>query len=409
MLSQNSRFPAILALVGAVLGLVFATYSTLDYAQHLDRKLHDVHCSFIPGAPATSEAEACRAAMYSPYSALFREEYWGGVPISLFALGAFTFFAGFALYLAIAGERAPRRSVAFFAIVSITPLLVSLLMFGISLTKIGSLCKTCVGIYVSSFLVATGGLLGLATLQPEGSEGPDGNIVPRRPAVSALIPVFWLVALGVITFLPALVYASTVPDQRAYLTKCGELKRAPIDNDSLIKLRTPRSRQSAILFEDPMCPTCKAFHQRMIGEDVMDKLDATLSLFPLDNECNWMVDSALHPGACVVSRLLLCSGERAREVLDWAYEEQEDLTRAGKAGVEQLRAMIERRWGAAVIPCLDARETKIRLNNHLHFASDNSIPVSTPQMYLGKRRICDEDTDLGLRYTLGQLAPEVLR
>src|SRR5215204_2097065 len=99
MFGPSSRFPAALALAGAVFGLVFAVYSTLDYAQHLDRRLHDVHCSFIPGAPATSEAEACRAAMYSPYSALFKDSLWGGVPISLFALGAFTFFAGFALYL----------------------------------------------------------------------------------------------------------------------------------------------------------------------------------------------------------------------------------------------------------------------------------------------------------------------
>jgi hypothetical protein len=30
-------------------------------------------------------------------------------------------------------------------------------------------------------------------------------------------------------------------------------------------------------------------------------------------------------------------------------------------------------------------------------------------MFLGDQRICDEDTDLGLRYTLAQLAPEVLR
>jgi hypothetical protein len=30
-------------------------------------------------------------------------------------------------------------------------------------------------------------------------------------------------------------------------------------------------------------------------------------------------------------------------------------------------------------------------------------------MYLGKRRVCDEDTDLGLRFTLAQLAPEVLK
>lgn len=409
-MGQNSRFPFILALVGSLLGLVFAAYSTFDYAAHLDRRLHDVHCSFIPGAPATSEAEACRAAMYSPYSSLLREQFWGGVPISLFALGAFTFFAGFALYLVLAGGRAPKVAVGFFAALSITPLLVSLMMLTISLTRIGSLCKTCVGIYISSFLLAAGGLMGLLTLKAEpGGVDARGRPVYGRSSASPLFAFVWLFALGVATFLPSLVYASTVPDQRSYLTQCGELKQPEERTQSLVKMRTPRSRQPTILFEDPLCPTCRAFHQRLVGEDVLDKLDVQLVLFPLDNECNWMVDSALHPGACLMSRLVLCSGDRAREVLDWAYDDQEQLSRAGKAGVDQLKMAIERRWGQAVMACLDARETKVKLNNHLHFASDNSVPVSTPQMYLGKRRVCDEDTDLGLRYTLGQLAPEVLK
>src|SRR5436190_18140323 len=125
MLGSSSRFPSTLALTGSLLGLLFASYSTMDYAEHLDRGLHDVHCSFIPGAPPTSEAEACRAAMYSPYSALFREALWGGIPISLFAMGAFTFFAGFALYLLLAGGRAPKPAVVFFSLTGITPLLVS--------------------------------------------------------------------------------------------------------------------------------------------------------------------------------------------------------------------------------------------------------------------------------------------
>ena len=43
------------------------------------------------------------------------------------------------------------------------------------------------------------------------------------------------------------------------------------------------------------------------------------------------------------------------------------------------------------------------------FASDNGIPVSTPQMYLGTKRVCDEDTDMGLRFMLSELAPEVLK
>src|SRR6185369_12019711 len=131
MLSPSSRLPSTLALIGSLLGLLFASYSTLDYAEHLDRGLHDVHCSFIPGAAPTSEAEACRAAMYSPYSALFKQSMWGGIPISLFALGAFTFFAGFALYLLLSGSKAPKGSVIFFSVVALSPLLVSLVMLTI--------------------------------------------------------------------------------------------------------------------------------------------------------------------------------------------------------------------------------------------------------------------------------------
>ena len=58
--------------------------------------------------------------------------------------------------------------------------------------------------------------------------------------------------------------------------------------------------------------------------------------------------------------------------------------------------------------CLDTRATQLRLNQHLQYAVANHVPVSTPQVFLGEKRLCDEDTDLGLRYTLGQLAPQVL-
>jgi hypothetical protein len=30
-------------------------------------------------------------------------------------------------------------------------------------------------------------------------------------------------------------------------------------------------------------------------------------------------------------------------------------------------------------------------------------------MFLGDKRVCEEDTDLGLKYTLAQLAPAVVR
>lgn len=218
MSEPQSKGPAAVALIGSLLGLVFSYSSTIDYAAHLDRRLHDVHCSFIPGAPPTSEAEACRAAMYSPYSAVMRDTLWGGIPIAVFALGAFSFFAAFSIYLLLAKEKASRANLMLFAAVSVTPLLVSIVMFTISVTKLGTLCKTCVGTYISSALLATGGLTGLRTL----NSSSNGT---RRPEGQSLIAVFWLVILGVATLLPTLVYAASAPDQRPYLGKCGELKK----------------------------------------------------------------------------------------------------------------------------------------------------------------------------------------
>src|SRR5687768_17319985 len=143
------RWPAVLALIASILGLAFAAVSTLDYTKHLDRQVHDIHCSFVPGLTAAEAADnACRTAMYSPYSALFRDKYWGGVPISLFALGAFAFFAAFSLYMLLTVHRPPRYVAHFLAFAGATPLVVSLVMFVISATRLGQYCKTCVGIYV---------------------------------------------------------------------------------------------------------------------------------------------------------------------------------------------------------------------------------------------------------------------
>jgi hypothetical protein len=198
-----------------------------------------------------------------------------------------------------------------------------------------------------------------------------------------------------------------MPDHTKYLTECGALRQPIEKHDALIKMKTAASRQPATLFEDPLCPTCKALHERLVAEGLFDKLDVQLALFPLDNACNWMLDRPLHPGACTVSKAVLCGGPDTRQVMEWAYAEQAYLLRAGKAGEPTLREVIRQRWGDAILSCIDSNDTNLRLNRHLHFAAENAVPVSTPQVYLGKRRVCDEDTDIGLRFTLKKLSPEV--
>lgn len=418
-MNPRARTIAILVTAAAVLGLVFAAYSTYDYAQHLDRQVHAVHCSFIPGAPASHEADnACKAALFSPYSAIFRATYWGGVPISLFAVGAFSFFAAFGAYLLAKREGVPRVAYAFLGIVGLSPLVASIVMFLISAIKLHSFCKLCVGIYVASIALAVAAVMALlhlrdtratADARAAASRKHEGATPRDATAGSPILAASWLAGVAVAAVLPALVYVASLPDYRSYLSSCGTVKLKPEAHNALLKIPTARPMQTATFFEDPLCPSCKAFHQRLVADDIFDRLDVTLVLFPLDTSCNWMLDRSLHPGACMLSGAVLCAGTNARATLEWAYDNQDELRDAGKASPEALKQKISARFGAELASCAADKKTTVRLNQHLHYAADHHVPISTPQIILGDRRICEEDTDLGLKYTLSQLAPAVVQ
>jgi hypothetical protein len=412
MRTPSAKESAAIAAAAAALGLIFAGYSTYDYAQQLDRQVHAVHCSFIPGAPVSTEADnACKTALFSPYSALFRATWWGGVPISLFAFGAFTFFVGFGLYLAL-GARGS-RAYSFYAVAGLAPFGASVVMFFISALHLHVFCKLCVGIYLSSLVLALAAAFGWWASRREAME-PVGTVpagVPRAPRRAQRWGwvLLWLAALGASAVAPALAYVSGLPDYRSRIDKCGKLAVVGEPHNALLKIPTAHPTRAVLLFEDPLCPTCKVFHERMVDEGLFDRLEVTMAMFPLDAECNWMLDRSLHPGACVVAKAVLCGGnDQARAILEWAFDDQDELGELGKRSGDALASKITARWGPEIGACLGRPQTAARLNQQLHFAANNHIPVSTPQMFLGDKRICDEDTDLGLRYTLAQLAPEVL-
>ncbi len=454
-MATRPRLPGALGVAASTLGLFFAGFSTHDYAEHLDRQLHGTHCSFIPGLVDVDKTEnACKIAMYSPYSALFRDRIWGGVPISLFGLGVYGLFFAMSLYVLLGGDRASKRSWQAFGVAALTPLVFSCILFFISLTRLGHFCKLCVGLYVASAILAASGILALlkAGGSPSGAASTPGALsgdtsqtvrdpnlpwglrakkgdtvaddgaapakqnspAPAKPLVTEIprgsVLVFPLVLAGLALFagLPATVYAAALPSYKQYLRSCGTIIELTEKHGALVKIPTTSPKQAALTFEDPLCPTCKAFHERLVDEGLYDKLDLTVAIFPLDSECNWMLDKALHPGACVLAKAFLCGDKthESRAVLEWSYENQDELRDAGKAGVDQIRAKVKARF-PNLDACIDSKETKQRLDHVLQFAVANKVRVSTPQLFLGETRVCDEDTDLGLRYTFAELAPQV--
>jgi uncharacterized membrane protein len=392
------RIFAWIGVAGALWGLVFAGISSLDYASHLDRGLHDLHCSFIPGAEASASAEGCRTALNSPYAALFKRSIWGGIPISLFGIGCFSFLLGHALSIANSGARTRRSAGVLYAVLALSPFFVSATMFAISWFELGTICKTCAGIYLASVVLAVSAIGVLV-----------GSWSERAPLSGRSFGLAAAVLCGMLAWVitPSIVYAAFAPDHASFVTQCGQIKKPKEAHDALVKLPGPSARRSAIFFEDPLCPTCKSLHERLAGAGVLDRLDAELSLFPLDSDCNWMLEQPLHPGACTLSKALLCAKAPA-QMLDWAYANQAELAEAGKAGGKTLSQKITQRWGADVGRCMSDRATITRLNRHLHFASDNGIAVSTPQVFIDGQRLCDEDIDMGLMFALDRLAPELV-
>lgn len=391
------RLFAWIGVAGAIWGLVFAAISTLDYASHLDRGLHDLHCSFIPGVEAGTGGEGCRTALNSPYAALLKDSLWGGVPISLFGLGCFCFLLGHALFMTAVSERASRAEGLLYGLLAISPALVSAVMFSISWFELGTICKTCAGIYMASLALAVSGA-GVI----RGTSGRAPAASDRSWRVAPLV----LGAMLACVLLPSVVYAAFAPDHAALVMQCGEIKNPKESHGALLSLPGANAKKSALFFEDPLCPTCKSLHDRLSSAGVLDRLNVDLALFPLDSECNWMLQQPLHPGACTLSKAILCA-KSPMQMLDWAYENQEELAEAGRAGEKALTQMVSQRFGADVARCMRDRATQQRLNRHLHFAVGNGIPISTPQVFIENQRLCDEDIDMGLMFALRHLAPEI--
>ena len=70
---MRTQVLAAVSLVAALAGLVFASVATHDFENHLDRQVHGIHCSFLPGLGAAESGNTgCHTTLMSPYSSVLR-------------------------------------------------------------------------------------------------------------------------------------------------------------------------------------------------------------------------------------------------------------------------------------------------------------------------------------------------
>jgi uncharacterized membrane protein len=422
----------VLVLVGATVGLVFAAVSTYDFVQHLDRQVHSLHCSFIPGVTHTGES-GCQLAMMSPYSSVMRTGVWGGIPISLPAMSVFAFLVFYTLDLLVTRRKDDPRATGFLALASVLPAATSAVMLGISLSKLGTVCKLCVCIYIASAAVFIGALIvwrsAVAARGDQPIEPPveherhrgepafvgraraasSGHLVAvGRPGVStapasgSFIAAMFAVGVAFVA-IPIALYLAMSPDRARFIGTCEGLSRPDDTYGIMVRVDRASSRGApTIEVLDPLCPACKAFEQRLAASGLGDRLDRKAVLFPLDNTCNWMVTEATHPGACTVSEAVLCAGDKAPDVIAWAFEEQERIRNETRADPAAAARIVKQRF-PSLASCVGSPDARSRLNKSLRWIVANNIRVLTPQIFIDRAKLCDEDVDLGLEYTLSNM------
>ena len=171
-----SRNFAIATIVFALGGMFFAGFATLDFAQHLDRQVHGIHCSFLPGVQAaTAETSGCQVTLMSRYSSVLRTSVWGGIPVSLPGLALFAFLGFWGAYLVGKGAHNERPAAMFTVAAWTLPLITSVGMGYLALVELDAVCKLCIGIYSSSTLGFIAALIMFLRPAARGLDAADAD------------------------------------------------------------------------------------------------------------------------------------------------------------------------------------------------------------------------------------------
>ncbi|MBC7171114.1 MAG: hypothetical protein H5U40_01735, partial [Polyangiaceae bacterium] len=364
------------------------------FANHLDRQVHGIHCSFVPGiTEASTEGSGCQVTLMSRYSSVFRSSFWGGIPISLPAMATFAFLAFFGVYQLATGAHAEKRSAGFSLLAWTLPLLASIVMGYLSLVELGAACKLCIGIYTASalgFFSTLGQYLGVSEPALRFQPGPADATINEADATAPGMAhfhaparqrsIWWAIPLGILFVLvPTGAYVAAMPSYDAYAGGCGELASPEDRYNILVPLGGSVAGRDAIEVLDPLCPSCRGFEERLKASGLDQQLHRKALLFPLDDSCNWMVSAAVHPGACEISEAMLCSPDQANAILDWSFANQEAIMAAERAQDGAAGRMVTAQF-PSTRGCVGSARAVSRLHRGLRWAVANELPVLTPQL-----------------------------
>ena len=236
----------------------------------------------------------CNSSAYSSISQI------AGIPIGYFGLAVGALVGLGALFPSPAFERT-NKTIALLNAVGVVAL------FAISVFYMGSLCLLCAGYYLFA-------ILSFVLFWKSGIDCEQRGFVSKfvNPSLKHILAFGVLTAAGaygMVLFHDAKkegqygTVASRIVEEYFALPR---VKSPSIISPYMSAQATPRFEDAPIQvieYADFLCPDCLYLNDQLIRlkEDFKGKLNIAFQFFPLDAQCNSIVDKNKHPGACDLS------------------------------------------------------------------------------------------------------------
>jgi len=241
-----------------------------------------------------------------------------GVPLGYFGLVVGLLVSLGALFPSNDFERT-NRSLALLNVIGVVTL------FLVSVFILGSLCLYCSGFYVFSILSL------IIYWKYPASDGAEGFAAKYlRPSVMHLATYGVLTLVGAYGF--ALYHTARIDAQSG-----GVATRIVREYYSLPRVEWPsfisplRTAQATDNFEDApirvvefadlLCPDCRFLAEQMeqLKDEFAGQMNVAFQHFPLESQCNDVVDKDLHPGACEISYISTYDPSKFKAIHDEVF------------------------------------------------------------------------------------------
>lgn len=260
-----------------------------------------------------------------------------GIPIGYFGLIVGALVALGAVFPSKSFERT-NTFIAFLNVVGVVVLIVY------SVFILGSLCFLCTGFYMFA-------ILSFILFWRFGIGRSQDEFLKRyfRPSLKILVTSFCIAALGAYGVIQ---YHEVRKDAQAAvaLRIVKQFRELPVvGNPSFISpYWTVQSTEyfedapiQVIEYADFLCPDCVFLTQQLdkLKEEFAGRINVVFQFYPLDAQCNTVVDKDFHPGACELSYITAYDPARFLEIHDEIFANFNDARKP------EWRQELARRYG----------------------------------------------------------------